>query len=113
MFASAYAVALGSGEREVGRLTGLESGSSCPIRGDLCSIDRFQRSGRGNRDLVGRFLRVGGRNESHLGNLLCGMSGSGVPPSRPPVCEQVGRARVTLRFRHGPKSNNEVDTPDR
>jgi hypothetical protein len=44
-------------------LTSLEGRSARSIRGGLCPLDRFQRGGGGNLDLVGCFLRVSRRDK--------------------------------------------------
>ena len=71
----------------MGGLTRLEGCAPRPICGGLRSLDRFQRGGGSNRDLVGRFLCVDGCHEGQFGDLLGGMGGNGVPPRRPPICQ--------------------------
>ena len=81
-------------------LSRLQGRCSRSIRRGLRPFNGFERCGGGYFDLVGRFLGVGRRNECQLGNLFSGMSGGRVPPSRSPVCEQLGRCRVLLGIRH-------------
>jgi hypothetical protein len=78
-------ITLGGGKSEVCSLTSLEGRSPRSIRGGLCPLDRFQRGGGGNLDLVGCFLRVSRRDKRQLGNPLRRMRRRGVPSCRPPV----------------------------